>query len=711
MRHDGIGLTHIDGRRFAWVGFVVALLVCRSHPVYAGEPSSVSFEKRVADRALIDLYQNRHYSVESDREPVPETAPSTFSPSGDRIRVVRPRLRDSAVRYRSQFSNSLAVLPGYRAAILDQATERPPFRLVPAILTESQREAANWIDKHLASDGLLATLARVLEILGPTNLTHATTAPLDVLRPLGFPVDLLATFAPDATLPAAERPVAVLHQVAQWLATHPAQSPELKEKLRQLPFRFAPSRPGFQISTESGTESISWIRMQAGGGYRNGIVPGGSIDVIARLVAALPHVDFLINVPVEIFEPFARLASGWPLTRPQQIALVQEAFMVSAWAQDNGKAGTLPPALTQPGGAAETHRFAKSATLVPRFASIDEGRSLFAPGESFLVDGLRAAGHPVFQSSLLFQGGNLLAIQHPRTGRRFLLIGDGELRRNEYLGLNESQILEAFRIEFGVDECIVIPGCSYHLDFDLSIRAHGDTFAVLVNDSMDAARLMAVLGIEALEKHGELSPADATSIIQALRQRRDRHALENLERAAPELRPAEPADGTPTPAIGKRWSRCFAPTPIDSAAGNLQCFLLALDLLELEAWDSPGRASTRSPQRGAYLEAIRRSEGLRRQQIATVEKLGWKTVPIPSTQDLHRGINYLNGIHFPEGFVMPAFGGFYQSLDAAATQALRRAFGPDFQVIPILCAESQRKYGGIHCVTAVYPADSSHTRR
>lgn len=378
--------------------------------------------------------------------------------------------------------------------------------------------------------------------------------------------------------------------------------------------------------------------------------------------------------------------------------------MVSAWAQDNGKAGTLRPAPAPPSGRPETNRFAMSATLVPRFASIDEGRSLFAPGESFLVDGLRAAGHPVFQSSLLFQGGNLLAVQHPRTGRRILLIGDGELRRNEYLGLNESQILEAFRIEFGVDECIPIPGCSYHLDFDLSVRADGDTFVALVNDSMAAARLIAILGIEALAKHRELTQVDAAPIIEAFQHRRDRDALERLERVAPDLRPAEPADGSPTPPLGKRWSRCFAPSPVDSSAGNLQSFLLALDLLELEAWDDFGRHATRSPQRRAYLDAVRRSEHLRRQQIATVEKLGWKIVPIPSTQDLHRGINYLNGIHFPNGFVMPAFGGFYQPLDDAATQALQRAFGSDFQVVPILCAESQRKYGGVHCVTAVYPS-------
>jgi hypothetical protein len=81
---------------------------------------------------------------------------------------------------------------------------------------------------------------------------------------------------------------------------------------------------------------------------------------------------------------------------------------------------------------------------------------------------------------------------------------------------------------------------------------------------------------------------------------------------------------------------------------------------------------------------------------------GWKVVAIPSMSDLYRSINYLNGIHHRNGYVMPVFGGFYAPLDNAATAAFRQALGSEFKITPILSAESQRHHGGVHCTAAAY---------
>src|SRR5690606_21986900 len=126
-----------------------------------------------------------------------------------------------------------------------------------------------------------------------------------------------------------------------------------------------------------------------------------------------------------------------------------------------------------------------------------EGRPVYLPGDSYLMDGLRSSGHRVLHSSLLFQGGNLLAVRDPRSKRRILLLGEGEVLRNMGLGLSREQVLEAFTRELGVDQCVVLPAVSYHLDFDVTVRAAGSDLIAFVNDPVAAVRQILVPGIRA----------------------------------------------------------------------------------------------------------------------------------------------------------------------------------------------------------------------
>src|SRR5690606_11573208 len=151
------------------------------------------------------------------------------------------------------------------------------------------------------------------------------------------------------------------------------------------------------------------------------------------------------------------------------------------------------------------------ATLTPRYASRGEDGSTFVPGDTFLLDGLAKADHLVIQSPLLFQGGNLLAVQDPATGKRLLLVGEAEVYRNIALGLTEAQVLDAFRIEFGVDRCEILPAVSFHIDYDVCVRAHEGQQIAFVNDTQAAVRLILKRGVDVLAFNNMIDAADAAA--------------------------------------------------------------------------------------------------------------------------------------------------------------------------------------------------------
>jgi hypothetical protein len=134
---------------------------------------------------------------------------------------------------------------------------------------------------------------------------------------------------------------------------------------------------------------------------------------------------------------------------------------------------------------------------------------------------------------------------------------------------------------------------------------------------------------------------------------------------------------------------------------NLQCFLIALDILA--SFGAEELPATLDPATKRHLLALREMSRAMRTQRQAMENLGWKIVTIPSLPDLYRTINYLNGVHDRTRYLMPAFGGFYAFLDQAAAEAIRNAFGSEVQIVPIFCAISQAEHGAVHCAASVYP--------
>jgi len=674
-----------------------------------------AYRQQISDRQTIDSYQGREQDVAPGV--LPSSRPRYVTPPRveGAVRIVRATLSPAVEAFRAANVDSILPPRGFRAPILDNQSETWAPRRPTESFTAAEREAANLVEQHLAIEGLLPVLARLLQQFGADACLADVPSAMRRLFAVGYPADLLHHFrlteAPNA--PAASRPKALIELIARRLIAGRTLSAALQEPL-PVQFDFQPSLPGaswinppanppfpttgdannavgnrggrFEIATESGEHEIGLLRLQLGGGWREGVIPGGSIDVIGQLVDQFRSTDFLISVAAGGSASLqSMITNSWRLRRRGQVTLCEEATELSAWAQDNGKAGRLIGRTGQPD---------RLATVVPRFACMDEGKSVFVPGESYLADGLRATGHPVLHSPLLFQGGNLLCVREPRTQRRLLIVGEGTLRRNIALGLSSNQVLAACKVEFSVDECFVLPGLSYHLDFDVTFRGAGSELLAFVNDSPAAARHIVELGVDALRHHSFLTAPEAVRLLEDLKAGRDQAAVAFLaqrlrrERGSAEKYPAS-------------VSRAFANDPGDEAAGNLQVFLVGLDVLE------SGLAATiadnASPGRSAYLAALRRMEQARQGQIAALRQLGCTIVPIPSMHDLRRSINYLNGLQHRSGFVMPAYGGFYTPLDQSAATAFRNALGPQLHVALVRSSQCQRLFGAVHCTAAAYP--------
>ncbi|MEQ1730068.1 MAG: hypothetical protein ABL982_17005 [Vicinamibacterales bacterium] len=153
------------------------------------------------------------------------------------------------------------------------------------------------------------------------------------------------------------------------------------------------------------------------------------------------------------------------------------------------------------------------------------------------------------------------------------------------------------------------------------------------------------------------------------------------------------------------FSEHFAAGPADSGVGNLQRFLLAIDL-----WTAARMGESSADELGvdtdsfAYLTSLRRREADRMRVAAALAGLGWKLVAIPGLSDEKRSLNPLNGLHLRGRYLMPAYGGIFAGLDDLARERLQEAFGPGVRIDPVATGETQRRAGGLHCAAAVEPS-------
>lgn len=604
------------------------------------------------------------------------------------IRVIRHTPPASIAAFWASLPERHPTLPGFRAPITDSSAAPWPTHAPDDRSPEYMHRAARIVAERLAIDGLPLTLARVVEIVGLTNLNRGEAEDADLLRRTGLPVDLLSYYSIPGGASVERYPI--VRYVQQLLASG-RSADELAGALRSLPFEFRKSSPEFRATSESEDRDVSMIRLQLPrGDYWRGIGDGSGLDVCRQLLDALPDARFLVSIEavhVNSFLGFARLwlrNSSWSKSSSDaHLTVVVEKLPVAEWAQDNGKMGILT-------SAADGSQ--RPATLAPRYANRGEEGTILVPGENLLLDGLRAAGHAVIQSPLLFQGGNVILATDPRTATRYLLVGEAEIYRNVALGLTREQVWHAFATEFDAGVEVEMFANSYHIDYEVSLRSVGGGLVAFVNDTTGAVSLLLRTGARVLRQAGLLE--DATSQIVA-----NKLAVDDILAAANLLRAAVDRHAVRPGQYPESLTAHFSTSLVDPGVANFQHFLLAMNLA------TALQDNTFTPSHEAYreyLNVFRRRHAERAALRHTLESLGIKVVAVPSLAEGDRSLNYLNGIHARGKYLMPACGGLYADLDRAAAETFRREFGNQVEIIPVYCAESQRRYGALRCAAAAY---------
>ncbi len=629
------------------------------------------FLRRIADRVIRASYWDSFRVIVAEG---PEHPPEAGAPT--------PRWEGRTAPVRVHRRSVPAEVLAARAAYVEGPPERPGFRAraqsgtVPAPQPPTSVDASlvpkDLVQKRLAKEGLLATTAAVIVEL------HARSKPVDLatLEACGLPVDWLAFFAPP------EKPAASAEELVAWidgLLAAKRDPAALAAELKGALFAFRPSSPGFRVASESGEETLDVLRVQlTRGDHWAGEGDGGSVDLVRQLVEALPDVALVASLNEPELAKFLITAGSWHWSPQSRFDLFVEPVPLAQWAQDDAKSGADASG---------------TLTLVPRFASRGELGASFVPGETFALEGLLELGQRVVRSPLAFQGGNLYCITNPVTHERTLLVGEAELHRNCALGLTSEQVRAALRAEFGVDRCVVLPAVGFHVDVEVSVRAVGTELVAFVNDQMTAAQLIVQCGLDALQRHGDLAVADVAKLNALFAEKKLDQALAVL---TPLLQRGAPGEGQ----FSEGVARAFSLDATDNGPGNLLRFLAALDLLT--GTSGAGEQKSLDPNTAAYLRSFLRREKERFVFIRGLESAGLRIVPLPGFPEDTLGITPLNGIHERGRYLFPAYGGIYQRLDDESRAILARTLGPGVALVPIRCAETQRRGGALHCAAAAY---------
>lgn len=532
------------------------------------------------------------------------------------------------------------------------------------------RDARCIARKHLARDGLLPAMARIVVALDPERIRSAQN-PVAILMNAGIPADLLAYLRPEFVPPGCT-PEETIRALADRLASGESIDRLLKS-LRRTSFQPDASLPGFRPTSDSGHDTIKLIRAHATrSSYYSAYGDGGNLDLLSVALAALPTTSFLLSTDSCFAEPLREVIAH--VHRSAATRIMPQPLPVSQWAGDNAKPGTLDD---------------YPAHLAPRFASRGEYHSTFVPGDDLAgsTRQIRSARSP-----LLFQGGNVLIVDDLPRARRVLLIGEAEVHRNRALGLSTEQVLSFLQVEFGTDVCEVLPAASYHIDQELTIRSTPDHTLAFVPDVQAAAIVIIECALAALADSKRWPKAE---VQQALAHLHDSHPHEAINLIWGQLA----RERTPDLAYPISFAESLSTGPADSGVGNLHRFLLAID--HLAAGVVPA-SSVPDPNLAALFRSFQRRAADRVKIRTLLSRLGWRVIAVPAIPEESRGINMLNGVHTRDAYLMPAYGGLFSPLDTVAQAAFLSAWGSGVAVHPVRSGESQRRQGALHCSLALF---------
>jgi hypothetical protein len=390
------------------------------------------------------------------------------------------------------------------------------------------------------------------------------------------------------------------------------------------------------------------------------------------VLGALPDTPAIIAAKADDAEPLRCVIALAARAAPTTI--IAQPLVVSQWAADNAKPGTL-------GG--------EPAHLAPRYASRGEYLPTFVSGDDLAADTatIRSARSP-----LLFQGGNLLVVDDLPRSRRVLLLGEAEVYRNRALGLSTEQVMAFFRAEFVADVIEVLPAASYHIDQEVTVRSMPQTTIAFAPDSLASSKLIVERSVARLVEVGRWRRSDVERVLTDFGGSRPDTALHLLWQMLDH-------DRTHAGAFGLPFADALSTGPADSGVGNLHRFLLALDVV---AFHLASGVRVAEPNTAALYRSFRQRDADRTKIRSILTRLGWKTALVPALPEDSRGHNPLNGIHTPNSYLMPAYGGLLSNVDVVAADSFRQVLGPGVSVLPVHSAESQRREGALHCAVACY---------
>ena len=639
---------------------------------------------RIVDRVIQASYQERSLQVQGVVTP-PESGVTAQPSDPARAQATQlstsplPALPEATRAYRERTPAGRPAVRGFRTQ-----SEAWPVADPLAQPAGALREAAEVIARGLAPRGLLRTLVEVVAVLGPAEVEDARPEVMQQLKELGFPVDLLRYFDPDTD------GLTLTRNIATDLRSG-ATTAAVAERLAKAEMRFVPSAPDFRAASESGEVRATALRLQLSRGDSWGqLEDGGGVKILRQLVTSLPGSTIFAHIEPRFIDVLRESVSDLSPDARDRIRVLHAQGPVSQWAQDNGKAGSC----------IDSEKGRVSATLIPRYTSRRQDGSEYVAGESHLYDALRGAGHRTYQSPLLFQGGDVLVVEHPKRGERWAFVGESEIARNRALGLTNEQVSTAFAIEFGVDRCVVLPSISFHIDYDVTFRVVRGELVAFVEDTEAAVGLVLKQGIRVLREANVISAETATELRQQLDASKTNPTLRDPFFRAFSEKLFSTADGRGAFPLG--LIRRFSDRDIHRGIGNFQRVMSALDqfaalALTPAALDGPGH------QR-AHLRAYRRQSALRADLVDQLGSLDIRVKAIPSFSDGARSITTINGVQVRGAYLLPTYGGKIASaVDAAAKRAFESVLGDEVRVIEIQCAESQRRSGALHCSVATYP--------
>jgi len=642
---------------------------------------------RITDRIIRSSFEDRSRGVFADAPlplaPAPgpiAAGPDAGSESSAAVEIID--VEAEGEDRRSNWPEGRPALRGFFPAVIPDPA-RPDLAPDWRPSDPAELEAASFVARRLATDGLLAVTAGLLREFGEVVRGEQGRPSLERLERVGLPWDLLAFFsaqpgddAPDGAS-VRERAERTLEALAR---------PSGDGDVRELTFRFPRTAAGFVPTSDAGEDQPGLIRMQmTRGGHWAGPGSGDNLDLIRGVCEALPDVDVVVSIHRDHAAEFAAHARGWRRGTGAKIVVLRQSATVSQWAQDNAKGGRIT--------AGDDLGRSTPAVLAPRYPSRGDDGSVFVPGESAILGGLRSAGVHVVQSPLLFQGGNLLITPHPgRAGEKLLLIGEADVARNTALGLSHEQAVEALRIEFGADAAAVMPTVSYHLDYDVTIRvgAGGDV-AAFVNDGERGTRMVLEAAVDRLEAARLLPKPRLKAVRQHLRAGKWAEVVQILGGGV--FGPAADAAGN----IPASLARVFADGAWDNGAANTRRVLCALD--GASAWERMPWEGAQPAHARAYARSVRRRELDGRELASKLRELGFRVVGVAGIASEDRGVSFLNGVQLAGVMLMPSYRPMFAGVSEEAAATVKRESGCG--TAGIAASESGCRNGVVRCSVSV----------